>query len=93
MTEGLRILQTFPQPRGGELDSNAVQNGEVAREDQDAYQDEEYPSADMDDFDVAFKFAEEMKKGIDGDGAQQKRDAEPYRIGAEQEEAGGNVGG
>ena len=35
------MLQALPQPRGGKLDRNAVQNGEVAREDQDAHQDEE----------------------------------------------------
>lgn len=68
----MRVLQTFPQPRWGELDSDAIENGEVAREDQNAHQDEQQSSSNMDDFDVAFKLTEEMKKGVDGDGTQQK---------------------
>jgi hypothetical protein len=91
--KGRRVLQTFPQPRWGELDSNAVENGEVAREDQSAHQDEEQSSPDMDEFDVAFKLAEEMKKGVDGDGTQQKWNTKSDRIGAKQQEAGGDVGG
>jgi hypothetical protein len=39
--KSFEILETFPQPRWGELDGNGVQNREVACEYQDSHQDEE----------------------------------------------------
>jgi hypothetical protein len=38
---GVEILETFPQPRWGELDGNGVQHREVACEYQNTHQDEE----------------------------------------------------